>query len=211
MKDIGSITLVTGFILLFIGYLAGSRRNSSYQAQNAGEQRVRDALMANLPSRDWHLMNHLTLPRDGGGTTQIDHVLISRRGIFVIETKDYSGWIFCSASQKLWMQITRRGRYQFQNPIQQNYGHLKAIERALDFIEPQFIKGVVVFAGDSEFKKPPPAGVFSLDGLIAYLKTQTADTITENRMQFAVGRLECVRLALTSETDVEHVNKLRYK
>ena len=43
-------------------------------------------------------MNHITL-RLGTGTTQIDHILLSRFGVFVIETKDYTGWIFGSKTE----------------------------------------------------------------------------------------------------------------
>ena len=43
-------------------------------------------------------MNHVTLRMDGG-TTQVDHILVSRFGVFVIETKDYSGWIFANESE----------------------------------------------------------------------------------------------------------------
>lgn len=48
------------------------------------------ALMKRFVAPDHHLLNHLTLPV-GDGTTQIDHVLVSRFGVFVIETKDYRG------------------------------------------------------------------------------------------------------------------------
>lgn len=53
---------------------------------------------------DYVLLNDCTLPDDRGGTTQIDHILISPYGVFVIETKNYKGWIFGSAHQKKWTQ-----------------------------------------------------------------------------------------------------------
>ena len=78
-------------------------------------------------------------------------------------------------------------------------------------IGPSHIKqiiGLVVFTGDAEFKKDTPLGVFSLDNVVEYLKAQTKEVLTENRMQFCVGRLECHRLALTQKTDVEHQENL---
>lgn len=43
------------------------------------------------------------------GTTQVDHILVSRFGVFVIETKDFSGWIFASATDRTWTQVTKLG------------------------------------------------------------------------------------------------------
>jgi len=93
------------------------------------------------------------------GTTQIDHILISPFGIFVIETKDYKGWIFGDAHQKQWTQsLIGRGyssvKYQFQNPIHQNYKHVKAVQGFLG-VEPKALFNVVVFVGTAEFKDRP--------------------------------------------------------
>jgi len=58
------------------------------------------------PSRYRHF-HGLYLPRpDGKGTTQIDHIVVSRYGIFVIETKNYRGWIFGSEKQRDWTTKT---------------------------------------------------------------------------------------------------------
>lgn len=55
------------------------------------------------------------------GTTQIDHIIVSKFGIFVIETKNMSGWIFGSPDQAQWTQSLPGGnRFRFQNPLRQN-------------------------------------------------------------------------------------------
>jgi hypothetical protein len=77
-----------------------------------------------------------------------------------------------------------------------------------DFLNPEQIIGLVVFTGDAEFKTDPPPGVFSLDNVVQYLKGRDDEVLTENRMQFCVGRIECHRLALTQKTDVEHQENL---
>jgi restriction system protein len=63
-----------------------------------GETLVNLAAKLFLDGKDYHLIRNLTLPT-GEGTTQIDHVIVSRYGIFVIETKNMSGWIFGSPHQ----------------------------------------------------------------------------------------------------------------
>ena len=69
------------------------------------------------------LLNDCTLPDGQGGTTQIDHILLSPFGIFIIETKNYKGWIFGTERQKTWTQKIYKNSYKFQNPLHKNYKH----------------------------------------------------------------------------------------
>lgn len=111
------------------------------------------------------------------GTTQIDHILISPNGVFVIETKDFKGWIFGDKHQKRWTQSLfgpyySSIKYQFQNPIHQNYKHVKAVQNFLG-IDSKFIFNVVVFAGSSEFKTEIPENVKDLQNLLPYIESHT--------------------------------------
>jgi hypothetical protein len=178
-----------------------------YRFQNRGEELLRKIIVKNLPSTSWHLLNNVTL-KTVDGTTQIDHILVSRYGVFVIETKHYTGWLFGDEKSKQWTQVIYGTKHRFQNPLHQNYKHIKAVQELLDFLSPEQIIGLVVFTGDAEFKTDIPLGVFSLDNVVQYLKAQSEEVLTENRMQFCVGRLECHRLALTQKTDVEHQENL---
>jgi hypothetical protein len=196
----------------FLGYWLKARlvkRNPDY-LQNQGEALVSEVLLNELPKESWHLLNNITLEIEGG-TTQIDHILVSRFGVFVIETKDYDGWVFGDKKSKKWMQVTRSGKYPFQNPIHQNYGHLKAVQNLLDFLPQEQVIGLVVFTNRSEFKSDQPVGVYSIGELIAYLKGCNIEVLTDNRVQFCVGRLECKRLALTRETDIHHQAHIQAK
>ena len=76
------------------GYSVG--RTRVYQTtvfQNRGEALVSRVVLKDFGYPDYHLMNHITLQMEDG-TTQVDQILVSRFGLFVIETKDYKGWIF---------------------------------------------------------------------------------------------------------------------
>lgn len=183
------------------GYALGRYR--AHQLQHTGESKVSLALMRHFPPPAYHLLNSVTLQVDDG-TTQIDHVLVSRFGVFVIETKQYKGWIYGTASQPSWTQVLYKHKYRFQNPIHQNYKHLKAVQALLDFLPAEHVRGAVVFVGDAEFKTPRPEGVFSLRGLTDHLTAFAEEVISENRVHFCVGRLECARLALSRMTDVQH-------
>jgi hypothetical protein len=115
--------LTTSFFLLLVfvlGYLLGRYRASSFQ--NRGEALVCRELQANLSGPDYHLLNHITLKLKNG-TTQIDHILVSRFGVFVIETKDYKGWIFANAKHATWTQVLYRLKFKFQMAFPQTYRH----------------------------------------------------------------------------------------
>lgn len=196
--------LLLGFAVL-IGYAV--KGFQFYKFQNTGEALVRHTLIESLQSSSWHLLNNVTLKLENH-TTQIDHILVSRYGIFIIETKHYSGWIFGDEKSKEWTQVIWKKRFRFKNPIHQNYKHIKAVQDILDFIPKEQIIGVVVFTGNGIFKTKQPKDVYSLESLTSYLKGLTREVITENRLQFCVGRLECLRLALTRETDIQHITNL---
>ena len=126
---------------------------------NAGERQVQAVLTRRY--RDWPLLNNVLLP-SGGGTAQIDHILISPAGVFVVETKDMGGWIFASPGQQRWTQTFRAGRWSrmmgikskrfpFYNPLLQNEGHAKALVK-LGVVKPWEIRPVAVFVGDAELK-----------------------------------------------------------
>jgi hypothetical protein len=201
-------TLFFLFLALALGYVLGRYCVSSFQ--NHGEALVCRELKTNFSGPDFHLMNHITLKLKDG-TTQIDHILVSRFGVFVIETKDYKGWIFANAKHATWTQVLYKWKFKFQNPIFQNMRHVRAVEELLDFLPPEAIKSAIVFTGRAEFKTEMPSGVYTLSGLIDHLRTATEEVLSLNRVQFCVGRLETARLAISGQTDLEHVENLRRK
>lgn len=198
--------IISAFAALVIGFLLGRYQTRAFQ--NRGEARLALALQTKFLAPDYHLLNHVTL-RLKDGTTQIDHVLVSRFGIFVIETKDYKGWIFAGQDDRYWTQVLYRAKFRFQNPIRQNHRHVRAVQDLLEFLPADVVHSVVVFTGDAEFKTPRPHGVFTLADFLAYVESHAAEVMSINRLQFCVGRLETARLAITNATDVEHVEALR--
>jgi hypothetical protein len=201
-------TILYVIVALAVGFVIGRLRASRVASfQNRGEALLSRVTTMNFGPPDYHLMNHVTL-RMNDGTTQVDHVLVSRFGVFVIETKDYKGWIFANAKQANWTQVLFTQKFKFQNPIFQNARHVRAVQDLLDFLPAGATKSVVVFTGDAEFKTEIPEGVFSISGFIDHLRKQTVEVMSINRVQFCVGRLETARLAITGKTDLEHIQSL---
>jgi hypothetical protein len=199
------VALVAGFL---IGRYRALRAFRAHVYQNRGEALVSQFLQMNFGVPNYHLMNHITLQLKDG-TTQVDHILISRFGVFVIETKHYKGWIFADPKDANWTQVLFSYKFKFQNPLIQNSRHVQAVQGLLDFLPPGAIKSVVVFTGEAEFKTQVPQGVFDISGLMDYLREQTVEVMSLNRVQFCVGRLETARLAISRKTDVEHVQSLQ--
>jgi len=191
-----------------IGYVMG--RTRAYHTtvfQNRGEALVSRFVLTNFGPPDYHLINHVTLQMKNG-TTQVDHILVSRFGVWVIETKDYKGWIFGGAKQRSWTQVLFRAKFRFQNPIHQNMRHVRAVQDLLHFLPPGAIKSVVVFTGEAKFKTEIPQGVIYISGLVDYLRSHIEEVMSLDRLQFCVGRLETARFAISGETDIEHVRSL---
>lgn len=152
------------FLLLFIVIkILGSARFKGW----FGERAVSKGL-SRLDPNTYHTFHDIYLPRpDGQGTTQLDHVVVSPFGIFVIETKNYRGWIFGSEKQAQWTQQIYRQKNRFQNPIHQNDLHVRALIEQLELPRDAFVP-VVFFIGESEFKTPMPANVLN-KGLRAWI------------------------------------------
>lgn len=159
---------------------------------------------------DYILLNNCTFKDEQGRTTQVDHILISVYGIFVIETKNYKGWIYAHQYQKQWTQKLGKQSYQFQNPLHQNYRHVKVLEVILsDLIESTHIHSLVVFTPKSEFKTALPQNVFQGKTWIEYVKSFQQPVIQPMRAKRIRFCLEKERLEPSRKTDREHIQQLQ--
>jgi restriction system protein len=172
-----------------------------------GELLVRLTARLSLNRETYHRLNNLTLEtRDG--TTQVDHVIVSPFGIFVIETKNMGGWIFGDEREPQWTQKIFRKTFRFQNPLRQNYKHVKAVEEILG-VPSDTIRSVVVFMGDSRFKTPMPPNVTHGLGYIRYIKSFQERVFSEEEVRGLVSRLESGRVRPSLETNRAHVANLK--
>ena len=87
-----------------------------------------------------------------GKTTQIDHVVVSNFGIFVIETKNYKGWIMGDEYSEYWTQVIYKHREKLYNPIWQNYGHIQALKTYLVEFPTVLYIPIVAFTTKAELK-----------------------------------------------------------
>lgn len=92
-----------------------------------GEKLVK-RILSKLDPKSYYVLHNVTVYTEYGDTTQIDHIVIAETGVFVIETKNYEGWIYGNEKSARWKQGIFRKKSSFQNPFHQNYKHIKAIE-----------------------------------------------------------------------------------
>jgi len=172
-----------------------------------GETMVNFAAALFLDKNVYRLFKNVTLPTEDG-TTQVDHVIVSPYGIFVIETKNLKGWIFGSAQQKQWTQQIYKHKNQFQNPLHQNYKHTQTLQAALE-LDAGKLFSLVVFVGDSEFKTPMPENVVYAGGYISYIKSKQQRILSDSEIIDACRKLQTGRLKPSIKTHIEHVRHVK--
>ena len=153
-----------------------------------GERKVISILGWRLNSSEYNCFHDLHLP-SGSGSTQIDHVVVSRYGVFVIETKNYSGWIFGNKESKVWTQVLYDEKHKFQNPLRQNYKHTKAIESFLS-LHSSAVFSVVVFVGNGEFRNVVPSNVMYANSLVRHIRSRSDPILSQEKVEWIVDRLQ---------------------
>lgn len=96
-----------------------------------------------LPKDKYKIINNVLI-KNSSGTHQIDHIVLSNYGIFVIETKQYNGYITGNKYDKYWIRHIGNKKINYTNPIRQNYGHIKTLSELLNINENQFFNIVCI-------------------------------------------------------------------
>jgi len=203
-------TLMPMFILLFFGLMAlyYFKKKLPEIKGRIGEKYVSKGLIKYLDVAKYTIINDVTLPLEDGGTTQIDHILVSNFGVFVIETKNMNGWIFGSEHQAKWTQTIHRSKYPFQNPLRQNYKHTKTLAHLLD-IPHELFHSVVIFTPNSALKTKMPNNVGHLKEMMLYIKSFNEE-VSDNQTKLEIINLvENIKLKQGRATNKQHVKYLK--
>jgi restriction system protein len=172
----------------------------------AGEAMGAVAHWAFLDQSIYHPLNNLTLPTKNG-TTQIDHVVVSKYGVFVIEAKNIDGWIFGDERSPQWSVVKPGRKFRIQNPLHQNYRHVKAIAEFLGLEEAR-LHSLVMFWGECEFKTAMPRNVM-LTGYATYIKSFDETLFTDEEVTSISEALRTGALPKTWATRKLHLKSLR--
>ena len=173
-----------------------------------GEFVVNNSAKMMLNKDEYHRIKNVTLPTEDG-TTQIDHIIVSKYGIFVVETKNMKGWIFGKPNQNTWTQKIYKLSNKFHNPLLQNNKHVKTIKSLLGLNEQQ-VHSVVVFVGDSTFKTKMPENVTYGGGYIRFIKSKNKPVLSKSEVDEIIRKIEEGRLTRSFKTNKEHVKHVKH-
>ena len=176
---------------------------------DVGEQIVKVAVLSKLDAAQYRHFSNLIIPAPNG-TTQIDNIVVSPFGVFVIEAKYFQGWIFGGAKQEKWTHtLSRFEKYAFPNPIRQNYGHIKALARLLRQPESRF-HSVVVFAHrNCQLKTELPANVCLQHNFIEYIQGFTKNIVDDAALARIHSVLQQPEWQATEDKKAAHVERLK--
>ncbi len=161
----------------------------------AGERFVKQQL-AKLDQNEYKVLNNLLLHSKGIlKTTQIDHVVISKAGIFCIETKAHSGWIYGDANQEYWARYMFHVKEKLYNPLFQNHAHVLAIE---DLIKPKYpqvkVFSLVVFTNAEKLKVSGTNSVGCCNKIIGNIKSYITPVFTDEERNDIYQILSCANI-----------------
>ena len=221
--------MVIGIILivLVIAFIVSRAfRNTPEHKGREGELHVH-SILAQLPE-EYTVLDDVVL-KTNSGTTQIDHVVVSRYGVFAIETKNYRGDIYGNDDRQQWTQVivtdvtymkkwyktyTYVTKNRFYNPVKQSVSHANAIKRTLGAWPNLKVVPIVVFAGSAVLKNVTTQHhVVYDDQLLATIRSYSYPCLSDADVAQVVNRLtqQNVRDQVDDRTHVSNVYAAKYK
>ena len=173
--------------------------------------------LINLFGRKGRVLRNVYIPKENGETTEIDLIYVTQKGLFVIESKNCSGWIFGDNRSQYWTSCLPNGEhYRLYNPIKQNNAHIKWLSKYLENYTSLSIPffSFIVFSNRCELKKVPPNGPEAvicyrdeLYGRVSHLWNYFSDVISEADVESIYNLL--YRLTNVSEALKQaHINNI---
>ena len=178
-----------------------------------GEKRV-SSFLEYLDCEDYWVFNDILI-LNGKYTTQIDHIIISRFGVFVLETKNVHGKVYGNENSEFWKQFLpdigyrRYGftqEHHLRNPIWQNEGHIKTLRR-LVFGSEIPIYGVILFSGGTELFITTNQPVLNMWEVVPYIKQYRSVVLTSEQMNYYRNRLLSV-ISISSADREKHLDNV---
>lgn len=190
----------------FWASLFSPRYSSRAEAIGDYGEKMVSSLLEDLDCENYRVYNDL-LVRNGNYTTQVDHIVISHYGVFVLETKNVHGKVYGSEHGEFWKQYLPDAGYkrygftqehQLRNPIWQNDGHIKTLRR-LVFGNSIPIYGIVVFPSNTDINVSAAQPVLNMCDMVPYIKQYRDVVLSADQMSFYHKRL--LEMISTLDTD----------
>lgn len=217
------ISIIAVLIVLFILYFHSPKENSNSQDSGTiwqplspacgspewrgqiGEDDVK-RILSYLPKEEYIVLNDVLLPSNNG-MTQLDHVVVSLYGIFVIETKNYSGTIYGNPNSQQWTQYSHGQKYSFHNPLFQNQVHVDAILKKTHVYSRDIIP-LVVFTGSATIKAEQCSAVINIEHLFETIKKYREKVFRPDQIDY-YARIIDYAIEETEENKREHIRSVQ--
>ena len=174
--------------------LGGNERVPFFAPQNERAGLIGENIINNhlrlLLRNDEYLLTNVLLPVNGDFKTEIECIIVSRKGIFCIEIKNWVGHLFGNDEDEYWIQkyddphMTDRNH---RNPVLQNLNHSKALNRKLN--NKYMIDNVVILTGYDDIENVHSKYVFSLFGFKHFYRNCSEQELTENDLKIIFDKL----------------------
>lgn len=176
-----------------------------------GEYKVNLILRLCLSGEYTVMANGIYRGQHKDDSTQVDHLVISRFGIVALETKSLKGKvIFDPATPHTWTQIVGRRRYSVHSPHQQNYAHIKAVQR-ITGVHSNKIQNFVVMAGSASFEGPVPERVFTAWQVVRKIQSMKTPVMSRAAVHSVTTRLRRYRIKGGYWAAQHHISRLRQR
>ena len=164
--------------------------------------------LSKLDEKKYKVINNIMLSV-GDKTTQIDHVVVSNYGIFVIETKNYKGWITGNDFDDYWRQTIYKRKEKLYNPIKQNYGHIQALKEVLSDIPDINYISIVAFTTNADLKVTVKTDVVYTINLLKTIRKYNSKTINDSEKEQIYRKLITLNIDSkdTRKSHVEAIHK----
>ena len=186
--------------------------DGGYQAKVSGDtgELILSSVMGSL-SDEYHILNDVLL-QTKKGSTQLDHIIVSPYGIFVIETKNHKGMIFGDMQGKVWTQVLNgTGRFKFYSPVLQNQGHMIHLNKKTG-IPLNYMTGVIVFTNkDVNLDNVRCPFCFDVDRLYAFIMSYQNRIIGNSNIVKIIERIDNAdtNSYMNRRKHIDYVNKFK--
>lgn len=173
-----------------------------------GEQNI-SLRLRSLDKTNYKVINNVVL-QSGNTTSQIDHIVISDYGIFVIETKNYKGWILGNEYSEYWTQVLFKRKEKLYNPIRQNLGHIRTLKKCLSEYPNIEYKSIIVFSSRATIKVNTTTAVVYTSRLVRTIKSYTATNLTETEKERIYKKINALNIIATYDKQ-QHIKSIKQR
>lgn len=192
--------------------------DADFKGRRGEKLTERELNLVKLFGRNGKVLRNVYVPKENGETSEIDVIFITQKGIFVIESKNYSGWIFGNEKDAYWtVSFPNMSKERFYNPIKQNKTHIRCLGNYLKADVPLF--SIIAFSERCELKKVtvenPDVHVIKRDRLYATVRTvwnKAEDVLDDNSVAKLYEELKALTNvdAATKQAHIDSINR-RFK